>query len=542
MAHDLALPHGTFRGCRQLPRRSVRTMVLCALTFCFPVVVRANDQRSHESQLHADKGMELARAGDLRGAEIELRRAIDLDPKNSLNLADLGGILVMQQRLEDANRFFEKSLLLNPNDIVIRRNLAANQWQLGQLQTAKRNLEQILKGKPGDKPTILLMGMIAENLKEYEAAAKWLGSVPELVQQRPESLAALARSYYNTGQKEKARETLNFLLAHPPEPQGMFLAAEVARDADDNELARALFTAIGSTYPDRAALGYELAQVNYRLNRFDDSQKLLLDLIATGHETSDIYNLLGWCYQKQKNLKEAVRAFDQAIDMKPTEESNYLDLGTILAEHNLPVALAVAKKAVERIPESYRGYLLKGMIEMRQGSNARAVQSFAKAVELKPDAAEASRGLAKAQLAAGMLPQAVSTFENGLRRFPRDALFHQEYALMLLKRVESGDLTVEARAVSLLESALALDDSLPESHYQLGNLYLTKRKPNEALEHLVTAANLDPRRSKIHYALARTYRRLNQEENASRELKIYGELKAEEEKRGSALAASDGSN
>ena len=542
MAHDLALPHATFGGYRHLPRRSVRTIVLCALTFCFPVVVLANDQGSHEAQLHADKGMELARAGDLRGAEIELRRAIDLDPKNSLNLADLGGILVMQQRLKEANRFFEKSLLLNPNDIVIRRNLAANQWQLGQLQTAKRNLEQILKGKPGDKPTILLMGMIAENLKDYEGAAKSLGSVPELVQQRPESLAALARSYYNTGQKEKARETLNFLLAHPPEPQGMFLAAEVARDADDNELARALFTAIGSTYPDRAALGYELAQVNYRLNRFDDSQKLLLDLIATGHETSDIYNLLGWCYQKQKNLKEAVRAFDQAIDMKPTEESNYLDLGTILAEHNLPVALAVAKKAVERIPESYRGYLLKGMIEMRQGSNARAVQSFAKAVELKPDAAEASRGLAKAQLAAGMLPQAVSTFENGLRRFPRDALFHQEYALMLLKRVESGDLTVEARAVSLLESALALDDSLPESHYQLGNLYLTKRKPNEALEHLVTAANLDPRRSKIHYALARTYRRLNQEENASRELKIYGELKAEEEKRGSALTASDGSN
>ena len=80
----------------------------------------------------------------------------------------------MQQRLEEANRFFEKSLLLNPDDIVIRRNLAANQWQLGQLQTAKRNLQQILKGKPGDKPTILLMGMIAENLKDYEGAAKSL--------------------------------------------------------------------------------------------------------------------------------------------------------------------------------------------------------------------------------------------------------------------------------------------------------------------------------------------------------------------------------
>src|SRR5262249_3357513 len=98
------------------------------------------------------------------------------------------------------------------------------------------------------------------------------------------------------------------------------------------------------------------------------------------------------------------------------------------------------------------------------------------------------------------------------------------------------------RAVSLLESALALDGSLPESHYQLGNLYLTKRRPNDALQHLVMAANLDPRRSKIHYALARTYRRLNQEENASRELKVYDELKAEEEKLSVASTASEGSN
>ena len=102
---------------------------------------------------------------------------------------------------------------------------------------------------------------------------------------------------------------------------------------------------------------------------------------------------------------------------------------------------------------------------------------------------------------------------------------------MLLNLGRGGsDSTTELRAVSLLQTAMALDDSLAEPHYQVGMLALTKGRTQEALQHLETAAKLNPRSSKVHYSLARAYRRLGRGEEASKEVRTYKSLKAEEDK------------
>jgi tetratricopeptide (TPR) repeat protein len=64
----------------------------------------------------------------------------------------------------------------------------------------------------------------------------------------------------------------------------------------------------------------------------------------------------------------------------------------------------------------------------------------------------------------------------------------------------------------------------------LGNVALTEGKTWEALEELKEAATLNPRSSKIHYALSRVYRQLGRSEEATRELRAYETLKAEEAK------------
>src|SRR5437016_11957265 len=83
-----------------------------------------------------------------------------------------------------------------------RRYLAANLWQLHRYAQAKQNLERILKERPDDRPSRLLLGMVSENMKDYTTAVKMLSSVPAEVRERPQSIAALARSYYRTGATE----------------------------------------------------------------------------------------------------------------------------------------------------------------------------------------------------------------------------------------------------------------------------------------------------------------------------------------------------
>ena len=497
--------------------------------WCPPLILASPVQASAKAQEHADKGMQLAQSGDLKSAELELRRAVELAPRDPAYLASLGGILGMEQKLEESSAYFVKALEINPNDPANRRNLASNQFQLGHLQSARENLDRVLKSRPSDKTATLLRGMVAEELKDYSDAIKWLESVPDQVQERPKSIAALARSYYHMNQSPKARQLLKSLQEHPAGAEGVFLGAQVAAELRDYETAEFLFASIQTTYLDTAKLGYQLALVQYRRSHFEDSRKTLQGLIGSGQALSEVFNLLGWCYHQLNNLKEAVAAMDQAIERDLKNESNYLDLGMILVSHKrYTVALEAAKKAMEVAPSSSEAYILKGLVEKRMNHLKESAKDYQRAVELNPSASEAVLGLALVQSADGLTEEAAATFERGIKQFPDNPKLFQEYGRMLLNRWKGSNEAAESRAVALLERAIVLDASLAEPHYQLGNLALLKERPEEAMRHLQVAARLDPKSSKIHFGLRRAYSRMGRSEEASKELELYNRLKAAE--------------
>src|SRR5688572_14736546 len=156
-----------------------------------------------------------AQAGDLAAAEADFRRVVDLAPRNPVYLSDLASILRGRGKLEEASRYYREALGLVPGNVVILRNLALTQWDLGQLEEAKGTLDAVLKADPAEKLSILILGMIEERLDNYQDAARRLESVRDLVRQRPESIAALARAYYKLGDPERARVVLADLNQEP---------------------------------------------------------------------------------------------------------------------------------------------------------------------------------------------------------------------------------------------------------------------------------------------------------------------------------------
>jgi tetratricopeptide (TPR) repeat protein len=481
--------------------------------------------QSSEAERHANKAQELAQAGDLKAAEAELRRAVELAPDAPSYLAALGTVLAMEKKLEESTRVFTRALVIAPHDLTVRRYLAANLWQLHRYPEAKHNLQIILHANPGDRSARLLLGMVAENMKDYATAAKMLGSVPDEVQQRAESVAALARTYYHLGRTAEARATLAQLLSHSAGTQGTFLGGEIADEMGDYETAERMFTSLAAGFPDQAQLTYRIALVRYHAARFFDSQRTLLDFMATGHESAQLYNLLAWCYYKQNRSRDAVEALQRAIALAPTEETSYLDLGQILTENrSLPSALRAAQKAVALFPNSARALALEGVVEAKMGQFTDASASYSRALQLDPSIPDTLLGLAQAQFSAGMDRKASASFETGMKRFPHDARFQSQYAVMLLKQFEGGDRVAGTRAERLLTSALAIDPSLAEAHYQLGKIGLRKGETSDALSHLQQAAKLDPRNPEIHFALSRAYRRLGRHEEANQQMDVYQKL------------------
>jgi tetratricopeptide (TPR) repeat protein len=503
--------------------RGTRKARGCILLLCAMLLASSTSFAQRSAEEHANQGLELAQRGNLRRAELELRQAAKLAPSDSEILGSLGTVLALEKKLEESNTVLRRALMLKPTDLTLRRYLAANLWQLQRYPEAKRNLQIILKQKPSDPPTLLLMGMVSENMQDYATAVRMLSAVPALVRQQPESIAALARSYYHLSNQQKAREMLAQM--SPSEPKAILLGSQIADEMRDYDEAEKLLLSLHSTLPNPAAIGYRLALVRYHAKHVPEARQTLLELINAGHRTSAIYNLLSWCYQDEHQLDQAVAALEEAVRLDPREETNYLDLATIcMANGKIPSALLVVKRGSTALPDSQRIVLLRGSIEIKVGQYTDALASYTHAQQLSPGP-DGALGIARAQFGAGMIKEAVAGFESGMKRFPKDARFPLHYALLLLKQFDAGDASAEVRAETLLKSALALDRSLPEPHYHLGDLALKNGRNAEAVAHLENAEKLDPESKQTHFALSRAYRRLGRSSEAAREMDLYNKLK-----------------
>jgi Flp pilus assembly protein TadD len=396
---------------------------------------------------------------------------------------------------------------------------AAGNWKAAEVE-----LRKAVERKPKDPRTIMLQGVVAEKRGDFREAARLLTSVPQALGSEPLAAAALATSCYHTGTIDRAR--LCMRPTQSASPQGIFMAATAAADAEDFETAEAMLVSIRSSYPDQTVIEYQLALVQYHEGHIGDSQTTLMDMIARGESNADVHNLLGWCWLKSNDLNQAEQEVDQAIRLDPSSVTNYLDLARMqLAGRRLDAALESARRTVKLFPASPEAWLLKGSIETAAQRLADAVTSYTTAVHLNRNNPEAELALASAQWLAGMTAQSRASFHRLLQRYPRNAASYVTYADFLTS-VEPGD---TEQVTKLMKTALSLDPSLVEPHYYLGNLALTRRRLDEAVQQLETAIRLDPDSSKVHFALSRALRQQGRPEESARELGIYNRLKAAED-------------
>jgi Flp pilus assembly protein TadD len=486
-------------------------------------------QSPPESGNHNERGLTYAKAGNLEAAERELRQAAEAAPNDAEILGTLGSILAMSGKVEESTLWLEKALARDPENNITRRNLATNQWRLGRLPEARRNLERLLKTNPGDQQATLVLGMVVEKQHDYARAAQLLATVPALVRAQPAAITALAGAYYHTAEKEKARAALEPIIAHPANAQVTYVAGRVALDGKDYELAERLFLSVRSSYPDAAELAYFIALAQYHQDRFADSERTLAELVSAGRANGDIYNLLGWCLENQGKRSQAVDAFVKAIEYDPAKESFYLDLAGVLARstRRLAAALEIINQARQRFPSSYGVWALKGSIETQLQQHRDAVQSYTVAAKLKPDSPEPLRALALAKWSNGEDTEAIRSFEQLIKRFPQDAESYEAYGTALFKTAPNEELT--GRAAKLLQKAIALDPSLAEPHFYLGTMALDRGDVQDALLHLETGVKLDPQSNRMHFALSRALKRAGRSADGDREYAAYTKLKSEEE-------------
>lgn len=359
------------------------------------------------------------------------------------------------------------------------------------------------------------------SLRTSEALAKdTLGlksSAPDGVSSRAPNAGANAR------EAREVEDKLRSALAKAPDSfeanyqlGKFYLASERHREAIP------LLEAAYRIDPGNHANAYDLAlayRANGDLPRASEQVRKILAI----KDGADEHRLLGDLEERLGDPLEAVREFEQAVRMDPSEP-NYFEWGTELLLHGaVRPAVEVFTKASATHPRSSRMLVGLGAALYASGAFEAAARRLCEASDLKPADPTPYLYLGKMEKAS---PTPLPCSEQKLARFaaeqPENALANYYYAMTLWKR-EKGSENSKAlqQAQVLLEKAMAIDPKFGEAYLQLGVLYSGRDAFEPAIHAYEKAVEVSPQLGEAHYRLALAYKRKGEEAKSRQEFQLY---------------------
>jgi tetratricopeptide (TPR) repeat protein len=192
------------------------------------------------------------------------------------------------------------------------------------------------------------LAQVAEKRLDEPAAQSWLQKVdhPDFVLQ---AQSRRAQSLARQGKLAEARSLIqNLPVDNANQARGKLLAeVKLLRDNKQYLAAHELLNMAVLRDPQDNDMLYELAMLDEKLNRLDDMERRLRELIRRLPDQPHAYNALGYSLaDRNLRLAEAKQLITRALELAPEDPAITDSLGWVeFRLGNLPVALTLLKKA-----------------------------------------------------------------------------------------------------------------------------------------------------------------------------------------------------
>ena len=406
---------------------------------------------------------------------------------------------------------------------------AVAQYEAGQYAEASAQLEKLLPYAPNSFEIHELLGLAYASLSQDAKAVEHLKAAVRLKPDSAEAHTNLAATLSHSGNEAMAGEEFRKALElEPRDYDANHNLGEFYIQAGHIPQALPLLERAQQINPSSYDNGYDLAMAEFLIGRLDDARQLVHALEKVKN-TGELHDLLGEIEEKDGKYVAAANEFETAAHLDPSE-GNLFDWGCELLLHRTyEPAIEVFQQATVRYPKSPRLMIGLGMALDLRGKYDEAVKALLTAADLDPTDPRCYLFLSKAYDSSPNLADAViQRFRRYAELKPDTALAQYYYAMSLWKGKRVGDTTLDLlRVESLLKKAIALDDTLPEAHEQLGNLYADQHEWARSVPEYERALQLNPNLSDAHYRLGTDYVHVGQKDRAQKEFEVYQKLRAE---------------
>ncbi|MBF0380279.1 MAG: tetratricopeptide repeat protein [Magnetococcales bacterium] len=339
------------------------------------------------------------------------QKAIKLDDSQALFYYNIGISLHNLARDEEAIKFLDNALKLQPDNIDIADylNTVLNHRDAGLQVNNKQN----------DVQNIFLKGIDFHKSGKLKEA---INCYRDILAIQPNSGAA----YFNLGVAYKSLGKLD--------------------EAINN------FGQATKNGPDNPQAHYNLGVTLQEKGSIDAATASFLKAIEIKPDYVEAYNDLGNIFKVQKELDKAVDMYQKAIAMDPDYANSYCNLGVVLLDQdNIDGAVAMFNKALDINPNFIEAYNNLGTAFNKQEKYTEAIASFQKAIAIKPDYTHAYYNLGTAFHAQGNLNEAVEQYKTAISQNPDFFHVYNSFGLILKDQAKFEDATAMFKKALLIK-------------------------------------------------------------------------------------------
>lgn len=332
--------------------------------------------------------------------------------------------------------------------------------QRGQLDQAKARYEYILKAQPGHYPSLHLLGVVAAQTRNFQAAADLIGKA---------------------------------IAIFPNDPNFHINRGNALKELQQLEEAVASYDKAIALKPDNAQAHSNRGVALQTLKRFEAAVASYDKAIALQPDYVEAHSNRGSALRELHQLDASIASCDNAIAINPGYAEAHFNRGMALHALGQPLAaIASYDKAIAIRPSLADASYCRGIALQELGQLDAAIASYEQAIALKPDHAQAcyNRGVALVDLQ--RYAPAIASYDQAIAIHADFAQAHSNrgVALQALKQWDA--------AVASFDRAIAIAPDYAEAHINRGVALHALKRLDEAVASYDQALVFQPDSVKAH--------------------------------------------
>jgi tetratricopeptide (TPR) repeat protein len=264
------------------------------------------------------------------------------------------------------------------------------------------------------------------------------------------------------------------------------------------------------------------------LGQFAEAESLIKVSLRRDELIPSAHYLLAYTFLRQNKAKDALREYTVAAKLQPPTADDLRNVANAYAVlDDPPDAEKWMMRSVQMDPRDPNSWYGLGRIYYTEQRYGDAVTCFQKTVALDPKSVKAEDNLGLSYEQLNHIDEAIRAYRSAIaleKKYPESnggVLFEQPLLNLAVLLIHHGQ---NDEAVLLLQRAEKLAPSNVTIHEQLGHVYLTQSRLDDAERELLAATSLVPDAASVHFFLGQVYRRKGQMDKAAQELTLSSTL------------------